>query len=593
MSSPSLSVLRGTWSMIRFRPVYLLVNLLLGVAFLSTQVVPGWLQKLFFDDLIGVREITANLWLIPGLILLVEVARSVVETAEEWGGSQVRHSGYALLRKNIVQNVLSKPGAEPLPVPPGDAVSRLDNDAGDFADFPTWLPEIVGHALFAFLALLILYRISPLITAVALLPLVGVFFLTRFAWQRFLHYYRESSQTSSQVTAYLGEIFNAVQAIKVADATAGTMGYFGRLNEIRRRANVRFSVFYALFQAANDNLGDIAVAVMVLLAGRAMSAGTFTIGDFVLFSAYLLFLARFPATIGSYLSEIAQQRVVLDRMQELQPHAPPESLVAHGPLYEHTPPPLPVLPTLRPEERLRHLRVRGLTYRYGDSGGVEDVDLDLPAGSFTVITGRVGAGKTTLLRVLLGLLPREAGEIDGNGQRVDDPATFFVPPRAAYTPQVPRLFSDSLRDNILLGLSENEVDLRGAVEAAVLAPDVARLEAGLDTLVGPRGVRLSGGQVQRAAAARMLVRRPELLVFDDLSSALDVETERQLWQHLLPAGNSARQVTCLVVSHRPAVLQQADQIIVLRAGRVVAQGTFDELQRQIPELARPAKTNGH
>ncbi len=158
------------------------------------------------------------------------------------------------------------------------------------------------------------------------------------------------------------------------------------------------------------------------------------------------------------------------------------------------------------------------------------MDLSLARGTMTVVTGRVGAGKTTLLRTLLGLPPREAGEIRWNGQAVDDAAAFFAPPRCAYTAQVPRLFNETLRQNILLGLPDDPALLDAAVRAAVLEDDVRALDAGLETLVGSAGVKLSGGQVQRAAAARMFVRQPELLVFDDLSSALDVETERALWE---------------------------------------------------------------
>ena len=147
------------------------------------------------------------------------------------------------------------------------------------------------------------------------------------------------------------------------------------------------------------------------------------------------------------------------------------------------------------------------------------VSLRLKRGSFTVVTGRIGSGKTTLVEALLGVLPRDAGEVRWNGRVVDDTRSFLIPPRCAYTPQVPRVFSDTLRNNILLGLPEDDVDLQGAIRSAVLEEDVETLERGLDTLVGPRGVKLSGGQVQRTAAARMFVREPDLLVFDDLSSA--------------------------------------------------------------------------
>jgi ATP-binding cassette subfamily B protein len=222
---------------------------------------------------------------------------------------------------------------------------------------------------------------------------------------------------------------------------------------------------------------------------------------------------------------------------------------------------------------LQSLAVRGFSYRFpGGERGIAGIDLDLSKGGFTVVTGPVGAGKTTLLRCLLGLLPVDTGEIRWNGDLIGDPASFMVPPRCAYTPQAPRLFSETARDNIAMGCAASDAEIASAVELAVLGEDIARL-GGLETLVGARGVTLSGGQIQRMAAARMFVRAADLLVFDDLSSALDVETEQRLWRGLADRGD----LTCLAVSHRREAFRRAGEILVMDQGRIVARGTYQAL----------------
>jgi len=595
--------------MIRYAFGLYVMDSILWMFIMGLPLVPGLIIREFFDALTesgnsAVALRSPLIWTV--LLLAVGLARIVAIFTGRITKTQHRFTMNALLRRNLLAQLLRRPGAEPFAygphtnVSPGELISFFREDAAQVEDAVVGTNEIAGMGIFALVSLVILFSIQARLTLFVFLPLVAIALILQYAETRIKQYRYASRQTTQRVTGILGEMFAAVQAIQVAGAEDTVLQHFRQLNEQRRQRMVQDQVFTATLSSILENMVNLGTGLILLLAARMMgdratASANFSVGDFALFVYYLAFVTDFLWFTGAFLALIKQTEVAFDRMGRLlprspQPHQGVERLVKPAPLHLPNafgkPTALPAIaaPTTRTPP-LEELRAVNLTYHYpGSDRGITDINLTLQRGSLTVITGPIGSGKTTLLRALLGLLPIQQGELYWNGERVEQPDRFFVPPRSAYLPQVPQLFSTSLRENLLLGLERSDEEMREAIAQAMLNADLRHMPEGLDTQIGSRGMRLSGGQIQRVAAARMFLRQPDLLVIDDLSSALDTETEQALWNNLMrllkdspcqPTANTTStlesthwQPTCVAVSHRSFIRERADHQIILKDGRM-------------------------
>lgn len=568
--------------LMRAQPALTLLNVALWTLIHSLPVAAGVLFQRIFDALGSGAAATSTAWTLLAFALAIDLTRltllgfGIFAFATQWAQSMLR------MRRNLLAHLLLTAGPKVALGAPAETISRFRDDVEDIAQYLELWIDVWGLVLFGVAALTLMARIDPWLTAWVMLPLLLTLGLTQVLRPLIRRVRRTLREATGRVTDFIGEAFGAVATVQSSGRARNFVAAFDRLGEVRRVAAVRDALLGELLKNVNDNMVHLATGLILLFGAEAMQRGSFSVGEFALF---LTFLPRLTASISFIGEMVVQHRrvgVAFERLETLLGGEPAELIVRGGPL--HLQGPLPPFRDARPPHiPLQRLEVSELCVRHPDGVlAVDRVSFTLERGSFTVITGAVGAGKSTLLRALIGLLPIESGEIRWNGEVVADPSSFFVPPRSAYTSQVPRLFSDTLRENVVLGRPEGDAPatlvgapgdagfggraLGAALRLAVLEQDLRALDRGLDTEVGTRGVKLSGGQLQRSAAARMFMQGAELLVFDDLSSALDVETEQELWRRL---AEERGDVTCLVVSHRQPALARADQILTLEGGRII------------------------
>jgi ATP-binding cassette subfamily B protein len=562
------SAARFGWRLVRADRGAFGISLLTWVVFFTTSLPSGLALKAAIDAL---DSHSSSLWGWLAACAAIEGFRWAVllPAIVQWHGAWV--FWHTVPRVNMLSSLVHDPGPVTgrLPGSPGEAVSRFRDDAHDISTVvDVWL-DVAASGLTTVVGLTIITVVSPPAALAIALPIAAVVWFGALLGPRLRAWRLAERKATAQVTSFIGDSFGAIAAIKVSAAEGAVAERFASLGRARAVAARRDQVGSQLAQVLGGITANAGLGLALVVTAPAMRRGDLSPGDVGLLAFYAGALGHFPRIAARWSAWQRQAEVSAARLGRLIVDHDPDGASKATPTWlRHGPPPFddvdpPAPGARRGRDRFERLDVRELVVELDGVRALDGIDLSITRGQLVVVTGPVGAGKSVLVRALLGLVPSAGGEVQWNEEVVAEPSTWFVPPRASYVPQVPRLFSEPLASTVLMGWDRS--GLERALRLACLDDDLAELPDGVETMVGPKGVRLSGGQIQRAATARALVRRPELLVIDDLSSALDVTTEARLWDQLFEA--TGGDLTVLAVSHRPRVLDRADQVIELRAGR--------------------------
>ncbi|MGH7831098.1 MAG: ABC transporter ATP-binding protein, partial [Candidatus Binatia bacterium] len=395
------------------------------------------------------------------------------------------------------------------------------------------------------------------------LPLIPI--VVRLFGSQIFRWSRDVQEQLSGLSAYVQENLSGVRVVQAYAQEESRVDGFTAVSSDFMRKNLRLATLWGIFWPLMRVLAGIAAAVVLWLGGRKVLEGTMTLGEFVAFNGYLGMLTWPLMAVGHVVNQYQRGTAALSRIIEVldTPVAPP---------YRQETPDSPV--AIRGA-----IEFRSLSFGYGDNGfALKNISLAIPAGTSCGIVGETGSGKSTLVNLLPRLFEPPDGTVFIDGVDIKKFPRRVLREMVGFVSQDIFLFSGTVRENILFGRKEGESEDGQALEAsaqkAQLLPTLRQFARGFDTMVGERGVRFSGGQRQRTALARAIVKDPAILVLDDAFSSVDTETEEAI---LRGVAGFIRKRTTLLISHRISTVQRADWIVYLRAGEIIEQGTHEDL----------------
>ena len=552
------------WTIVWPRRKLLLLGLLLIVVNrLSGLVLPG-ASKFVIDNAINKGDLSLLKWILLAVAfaILIQASTSFVLTRLL---SVEAQNLISLLRAKVQKHCIYLPINYFDNTKSGELVSRIMTDVEGVRNLVgTGVVYLLGGMFTVVMSLGLLIRIDALLTLYVLVPIsvFGLVSMKAFGYIRPI--FRKQRRLNAEVTGRLTESLNGIRVIKGFNAERHEVQVFeDGVEQLFQNVKRSLTATSLMNGAASLLLGLAAVGIMGI-GGSKIVKGEMTLGDFFAFTLYLGFLIAPVLEMSNIGSQLTEAFAGLDRTEEIL-NLDREIDDPHRTI---------VLGDLKGD-----ISFKNVTFWYSEGIDVlKDISFEAAAGTVTALVGSSGSGKSTIAGLTASFLKPRKGIVRVDGYDLSKATLDSYRSNLGVVLQDDFLFDGTIRENILFGrLEASRKELQEVVERAHVKEFTDRFEAGLETMIGERGVKLSGGQRQRVAIARALLANPKILILDEATSSLDAESELYIQQGLkiLMKGR-----TTLVIAHRLSTIRQAHQILVLEDGRIVERGAHHELIRQ-------------
>ncbi|MFK5890390.1 MAG: ABC transporter ATP-binding protein [Flavobacteriaceae bacterium] len=534
--------------------------ILIIISRLAGLVLPG-ASKYLMDDVIVNKDMHQL-----KLLLLIVVGSIVVQATTSFLLTRLLSVEAQLLisklRVQVQKHILSLPINFFDNSKSGALVSRIMTDVEGVRNLiGTGLVQLIGGTLTSVVSLILLIKISPIMTLYVLVPVIifAVIALKAFGYIRPI--FKDRAVINAEVTGRLTETLNGVRVIKGFNAEDQEIKTFEKGVE-KLYLNVKKSLTAtAILTSSATFLLGLATAGIMGMGGYFIIGGTMTFGEFLSFTLYLGFLIAPIVQMSNIGSQLTESFAGLDRTEEIMNMKPEDD---------------PEVRTKTLKNLKGNISFKNVSFSYEEGNEViKDISFEAPSGSVIALVGSSGSGKSTIAGLAATFLNPKSGKITIDGEDLSKVSLNSYRKNLGVVLQDEFLFEGTIRENILFSKPDaTEKEIQKAVKAAYVNEFTDRFEKGLETVIGERGVKLSGGQRQRLAIARAILANPKIIILDEATSNLDTESETLIQKSLneLITGR-----TTFVIAHRLSTIRQAHQILVIEEGQIAEQGTHDEL----------------